>query len=157
MKTNMFIGVLAVLLSTASAHAIQVEHLEDSVTRTWFSVSWGAAASAPLAFIENGPVSDAGAIDNTVSIQIDAIHPFFMDSFDVNFAPASRLFSTATVTGFSGVQLLALPGDDYGVQVVYGKPVPVNGAVPDGGTTSGLLALASIVVLWLKRKSAERV
>lgn len=152
MKTNLIRAILAVLISTITAKAVVVAHLEDSVTRTWFSVSWGAVPFAPLIFLENGPVSDAGAIDNNTSVHIDAIHPFFMDSFDVNFAVGSRLFSTAAVSGFSGVQLLPLTGDPYGVQVVYGEPVPVNG-VPDAGGTAGLLAVACGVLFWGARRS----
>lgn len=143
MKTQAIVAGLAGLFSVVAAQGIQVTHLEDSVTRTWFTVVWGAAPSAPLAHLENGPLSDAGAVDDTTSIEVDYIHPFAMDSFDINFAVGSRLFSTATVVGFAGTQILPLEGEVYGVQVVYGEAVPVNG-VPDVGSTAALLALAGI-------------
>lgn len=143
MKTFAIVAGLTALLSAGAAQAIQVTHVEDSVTRTWFTVMWGAAPSAPLAHIENGPLSDAGAVDDTTSIQVDYIHPFAMDTFDINFAVGSRLFSTATVAGFAGTQILPLAGEVYGVQVVYGEAVPVNG-VPDAGATAALLILAGI-------------
>ena len=153
MKTNLCRAGLAVLLSTLSASAVTVAHVEDSVTRTWFTVSWEEIPFAPLAFLKNGPLSDAGAVDNTASVHVDAIHPFFIDGFNINFALGSRLFSTATIDDFEGVQLLALPGNDYGVQVVYGEPVPQNGSVPEGGGTAALLGLASGMVWWLRRQT----
>jgi hypothetical protein len=154
MKTQAIVAVLTGLFSVVAAQGIQVTHLEDSVTRTWFTVVWGAAPSAPLAHIENGPLSDAGAVDDTTSIEVDYIHPFAMDSFDINFALGSRLFSTATVVGFAGTQILPLEGEIYGVQVVYGEAVPVNG-VPDAGSTAALLALAGIGLAVCRRRLGQ--
>jgi hypothetical protein len=84
-------------------------------------------------------------------VHVDAIHPLFTDGFDITFAPGSRLFSTATVTGFTGVQLLPVPGNDYAVEVVYGEPVP--GGLPDSGRTSGLLAGAVVMLGFARRLS----
>jgi hypothetical protein len=162
MKRKPSLVLLAVLASTLSAGAIQTSFNEDSVTRAWFNVSWGPAPFAPLAFITNGPISDAGAIDNTISVQVDAIHPVFFlpgfsDSFDIVFS-GTRLFSSASVVGFAGVQIFALLGDDYGAQVVYGSPLPTS-SVPDGGGTAGLTCLACGLLFWMlhiRNRSVQR-
>jgi hypothetical protein len=53
--------------------------------------------------------------------------------------------------GFGGVQILALPGDDYGAQVVYGSPLPTP-SVPDGGGTAGLTCLACSLLFWMRSR-----
>ncbi|MFO1499195.1 MAG: hypothetical protein U1G07_12500 [Verrucomicrobiota bacterium] len=153
MKTKLLLpAALLVLLLSRSTHAIQVDHVEDSITRTWFTVLWGASPTAPLAFLHNGLLSDAGAIDHDSYVHVDRVDPFNSDSFDITFATGERLLSTATVTGFAGVQLLPISGTDYGVQVVYGNPVPVDG-VPDTAATSGLLCLSVAVLAMIQKRA----
>jgi hypothetical protein len=154
MKRTLFAAFLSLFVSTHSAMALAITHLEDSTTRTWFSVSWGVDPFDPLVFLENGPLSDAGAMDMTTSIQVDFIHPFDMNSFDIVFAVGSRLFSGATLVGFEGVQFFPLPGDDYGAQFVYGEALPSE-PVPDTGATVGLLGLG-LALLSCGSKFIER-
>jgi hypothetical protein len=112
-------------------------------------VSWRPAPFAPLAFITNGPISDAGAIDNTISVQVDAIHPVFFlpgfsDSFDIVFFRIAFVFERVC----SWVRRCSNPriAGDYGAQVVHGSQLPTP-SVPDGGGTAGLTCLACVFSL----------
>ena len=140
----------------APLSAIQVTFFEDTGTRAWFSVVWGETPSAPLAFLQNGPFSDAGAIDMDTEIQGDHISPIqpgtgilipFFNTFYIEFAPGERTFAGSTISDFEGTAIWALPGEPYGAQVLYGQPLP-DGSVPERFVTAfGLLMVAARALL----------
>jgi hypothetical protein len=164
MKRNIAGLLLALALYATPLAAIQVSYLEESPDRIWFTVVWGADPTAPLAYLEHGSNSDAGAIDEVNQIQVDLISAYepgvpgdpmpFLNTFHLLFLDASRQFSATSIVGFTGTQVSALPGESYGAQVVYGTAQP-PASVPDHTSPGLSLAIVLIVAAagttWVRR------
>lgn len=164
MKRNVAGFLLALVLSALPLAAIQVSYLEESPGRVWFTVIWGEDPTVPFSYLEHGSNSDAGAIDETTQIQVDFISAYepgsagdpmpYSDEFHIQFLDASRQFSATSLSGFAGTQVLALPGELFGAQVVYGAALPST-SVPDEGSLGLGLALLFAAAASLRRRQAQ--
>lgn len=136
-------AVVALLACTLSVSAVSITINEHTPARLDLNIVWGPAQDLTPASVSTPGVLFVSATENAappgVSVFVASNTPNVQDVFSIVFASlGDRLWSSAALSAFDGVQSLSIPGENFGARFVYGNRVAAG--VPDGGSTMILLA-----------------